>query len=115
MPRYRRSSQDCAGVARAQRGQPADGPDQAALPLAEDAAEIYRSLADRRGEAEALDQIGMAHQRAARSREALAYFQEARILYHDTTDQRGVANTLSHSGIRLLASWALSRCHGPSP
>ena len=29
---------------------------EAALPLAEDAAAIYRSLGDRRGEAEALDQ-----------------------------------------------------------
>ena len=40
---------------------------EAALPLAEDAAGIFRSLADRRGEADALDQIGMAHQRAGRS------------------------------------------------
>ena len=48
----------------------------------------------------------MAHQRAARSREALAYFHEARILYRDAADQRGVANTLSHSGI---ACWQLGR------
>ena len=79
---------------------------EAALPLAEDAATIYRSLADRRGEADALDQIGMAHQRAGRSREALAYFHEARILYRHTGDQDGVATTLSHSGI---ASWQLGR------
>ncbi len=82
------------------------GRHEATLPLAEDAAAIYRSLADRRGEAEALDQVGMAHQRAARSREALAYFHEARILYHDAADQRGVASTLSHSGI---ACWHLGR------
>jgi DNA-binding SARP family transcriptional activator/tetratricopeptide (TPR) repeat protein len=79
---------------------------EAALPLAEDAAGIYRSLADRRGEADALDQIGMAHQRAGRSREALAYFHEARILYRYTADQDGLATTLSHSGI---ASWQLGR------
>ena len=79
---------------------------EAALPLAEDAAAIYRSLADRRGEADALDQAGLAHQRAGRSREALAYFQEARFLYQDTADVRGVATTLSHSGI---ASWWLGR------
>jgi DNA-binding SARP family transcriptional activator len=79
---------------------------EAALPLAEDAAAIYRSLADRRGEADALDQAGLAHQRAGRSREALAYFQEARFLYEDTADTRGVATTLSHSGI---ASWWLGR------
>ena len=32
------------------------------------------------GEANALDQIGQAHQRTARSREALAYFTEAQLL-----------------------------------
>src|ERR1022692_1804344 len=80
------------------------GRHEAALPLAEDAAAIYRSLADRRGEAEALDQIGMAHQRAARCREALAYFHEARLLYHDAADRHGVANSLSHSG---SACWHL--------
>ena len=79
---------------------------EVALPLAEDAAAICRSLADRRGEADALDQIGMAHLRAGRSREALAYYHEARILYRHTGDQDGVATTLSHSGI---ASWQLGR------
>ena len=71
----------------------------AALPLAEDAAAIYRSLADRRGEAESLDQIGLAHQCTARSREALAYFREAQILYHATADRHGEADTQSHAGI----------------
>jgi DNA-binding SARP family transcriptional activator/Tfp pilus assembly protein PilF len=79
---------------------------EAALPLAEDAAAIYRSLADRRGEADALDQAGLAHQRAGRSREALGYFHEARFLYEKTADIRGVAATLSHCGI---ASWWLGR------
>ncbi len=82
------------------------GQHEAALPLAEEAAAIYRSLADRRGEAESLDQIGLAYQRTARSREALAYFQEAEILYHAAADERGVANALSHSGI---ACWHLGR------
>jgi tetratricopeptide (TPR) repeat protein/DNA-binding SARP family transcriptional activator len=82
------------------------GQHEAALALAEEAAEIYRLLADRRGEAESLDQIGLAHQRTARSREALAYFHEAEILYRAASDQRGVANSLSHSGI---ACWHLGR------
>ena len=82
------------------------GRHEAALPLAEDAAAIYRSVGDRRGEAEALDQIGLAHQRAARSREALAYSNEARLLYRDTADAHGVATTVSHSGI---ACWQLGR------
>jgi DNA-binding SARP family transcriptional activator len=76
------------------------------LPLAEDAASIYRSQADRRGEAQALDQIGMAHARVTRYREALAYFHEARIMYRATGDQHGVADTLSHAGI---ACWHLGR------
>jgi DNA-binding SARP family transcriptional activator/tetratricopeptide (TPR) repeat protein len=82
------------------------GRHEAAIPLAEEAAAIYRSLADRRGEAESVDQIGLAHQRTARSREALAYFEEARILYRAAADRRGVADTLSHSGI---ACWHLGR------
>jgi DNA-binding SARP family transcriptional activator len=76
------------------------------LPLAEDAAAIYRSQADRRGEAHALDQIGMAHARTSRYREALAYFHEARILYRAAGDEHGVADTLSHSGITC---WHLGR------
>jgi tetratricopeptide (TPR) repeat protein len=94
------------------------GRHEAALPLAEDAAEIYRSLADRRGEAEALDQIGTAHDRAGRFREALAYFREARLTYLDAAGRtrgdrahadavrHGVARTLSHAGI---VSWQLGR------
>jgi DNA-binding SARP family transcriptional activator/tetratricopeptide (TPR) repeat protein len=82
------------------------GRHEAALPLAEEAAAIYRSLGDRRGEAESLDQIGLAYQRTTRSREALAHFREAQILYGAVGDQRGVANTLSHSGI---ACWHLGR------
>jgi DNA-binding SARP family transcriptional activator len=76
------------------------------LPLAEDAASIYRSRADRRGEAHALDQVGMAHARVTRYREALAYFREARIMYHAVGDQHGVADALSHAGI---ACWHLGR------
>ena len=76
------------------------------LPLAEDAASIYRSQADRRGEAHALDQMGMAHARASRYREALAYFHEARIGYRAAGDEHGVADTLSHSGITC---WHLGR------
>src|SRR5262249_28252771 len=82
------------------------GQHEAAVPLAEEAAAIYRSQADRGGEAASLDQIGLAYQRTARSREALAYFQEARMLYRAAADPRGVADTLSHSGI---ACWHLGR------
>jgi DNA-binding SARP family transcriptional activator/tetratricopeptide (TPR) repeat protein len=76
------------------------------LPLAEDAASIYRAQADSRGEAHALDQMGMAHARTSRYREALAYFHEARILYRAAGDEHGVADTLSHSAITC---WHLGR------
>jgi DNA-binding SARP family transcriptional activator/tetratricopeptide (TPR) repeat protein len=82
------------------------GRHEAMLPLAEDAASIYRSQGDRRGEAHALDQMGMAHARVTRYREALAHFQEARIGYRAAGDQHGLANTLSHSGITC---WHLGR------
>ena len=82
------------------------GRNERARQLAEEAAAIYRSLADPEGEADALDQLGLAYQRTARSREALAYFSEARLLYADTADQRGVAMALNHSGI---ACWHLGR------
>jgi DNA-binding SARP family transcriptional activator/tetratricopeptide (TPR) repeat protein len=76
---------------------------EATLALAEEAAAIYRALGDRRGQAAALDQIGLAYLREARSREALAYFREAEILYRDV-DRRGEADALSHSGV---ACWQL--------
>jgi len=75
------------------------GRHQAALPLAEEAAAIYRSLADQQGEAEALDQMGTAHSRAGRFREALAYFREAGTVYRDTTDRHDEARTLSHLAV----------------
>jgi DNA-binding SARP family transcriptional activator/tetratricopeptide (TPR) repeat protein len=82
------------------------GRHEAMLPLAEDAAAIYRSEADRRGEAHALDQMGMAHARMTHYREALAYFHEARIGYLAVADRHGVADTLSHAGITC---WHLGR------
>ncbi len=79
---------------------------QAMTELAEQAAEICRSLQDDRGLANALDQIGLARQRAGLSRDALAHFQEAQALYDYSGDMRGSAATLSHAGI---ASWHLGR------
>jgi DNA-binding SARP family transcriptional activator/tetratricopeptide (TPR) repeat protein len=82
------------------------GRHEAMLPLAEDAAAIYRSQGDRRGEAHALDQMGMAHARLTRYREALAYFREARHLYRGAEDRHGEATTLAHAGI---VCWHLGR------
>jgi len=74
--------------------------------LAEEAAATYRKLADAEGEADALDQAGLAYFYTARAREALAYFSEARLLYLSAGDQRGVAIALNHSG---MACWHLGR------
>jgi DNA-binding SARP family transcriptional activator len=82
------------------------GRHEAMLPLAEDAAAIYRSQRDQRGEAHALDQMGMAHARTSRYREALAYFHEARHLYRAAEDRHGEATTLAHAGI---VCWYLGR------
>ena len=82
------------------------GRHEAMLPLAEDAAAIYQSQGDQRGEAQALDQMGLAHWRATRYREALAHFDEARHLYRAAADRRGVADTLSHSAVTC---WQLGR------
>jgi tetratricopeptide (TPR) repeat protein/DNA-binding SARP family transcriptional activator len=99
-PRIARASLDLGEVSQQ------TGRYEMALALADDAVAIYRSLANRRGEAEALDQIGTAHSRAGRFREALAYVREAGIAYRDIADRYGVANTLSHAGI---FSWQLGR------
>lgn len=73
---------------------------------AEEAAAIYRSLADRRGEAEALDRFGMIHGHSSGYLQALAYYQEARGAYRSVGDRHGVADTLLHAGI---ACWSLGR------
>src|SRR6201996_4933148 len=82
------------------------GQSEASIPLAEEAAAIYRAQADRGGEARALDLVGAAHFRTARWREAVACFSEARILYRAAADPRGVAETLPHAGI---CGWQLGR------
>jgi DNA-binding SARP family transcriptional activator/tetratricopeptide (TPR) repeat protein len=74
--------------------------------LAENAAEICRSLHDNRGLADALDQIGLARQRAGLAQEALAHFREARALYDDAGDQLGSAASRGHAGI---SCWHLGR------
>jgi DNA-binding SARP family transcriptional activator/tetratricopeptide (TPR) repeat protein len=82
------------------------GEPDASVPLAEEAAGIYRARNDRGGEARALDQLGLAHFRTARWREAIACFSEARILFQTAEDPRGVADTLCHTGV---CGWQLGR------
>jgi tetratricopeptide (TPR) repeat protein len=75
------------------------GHNESALRHAEEAATVYRRLADQRGEAAALDRIGVIHRNSARFREALACHLDARDLYLETGDLHGVAETLDHAGI----------------
>jgi DNA-binding SARP family transcriptional activator/tetratricopeptide (TPR) repeat protein len=82
------------------------GRHDAAIPLAEEAAAICRSLGDLPGEGESLVRIGLGHQRTARPSEALAYYREAQVLYEAAADPRGVASTLMYAGI---ACWHLGR------
>ena len=74
---------------------------------------IYQSLADRHGEAAALDRLGVAFFYSNKSREALAHFNEARSLYEADGDQHGVAITLRHSGVTygdLGRYWTAAAC-----
>jgi tetratricopeptide (TPR) repeat protein len=82
------------------------GQPEESIPLAEEAAAIYRARTDRGGEARALDQVGTAHFRTGRVREAAACFSQARILYQAAEDPRGVADTRCHAGI---CAWQLGR------
>jgi DNA-binding SARP family transcriptional activator/Tfp pilus assembly protein PilF len=82
------------------------GQPEASIPLAEEAAAIYRARGDRPGEARALDQVGVAHFRTGRWREAVACFSEARVRYQSAEDLQGVAETLCHAGV---CGWQLGR------
>ena len=97
-PRIARAARALSAV-RQLTGQP-----EASIPLAQEAAAIYRARADQAGEARTLDLLGLAHFRVARWREAVACFAEARILYQAAADPRGVADTLNHRG---FCDWQL--------
>jgi DNA-binding SARP family transcriptional activator len=108
-----RASRDIADPARVARAALAvsgvrqlTGQPEESIPLAEEAAAIYRAQGDRSGEARALDQVGLAHFRTARWREAVACFAEARILYRAAGDPHGVADTLGHASV---CDWQLGR------
>lgn len=98
-----RDTDDTGGVARASldlslvAGQAGDLP--AAFRHAEQAAAIFKSLADWTGLAETLDQLGTLHRFASRYREALAYHQEASELYRRADDRHGIATTLNNTAL----------------
>jgi tetratricopeptide (TPR) repeat protein len=59
---------------------------------------IYRSLGDRRGEAAALDRLGLVCRNSSRLRDALAHHQEAIDIYRGIGDVHGLADSLVHAG-----------------
>jgi DNA-binding SARP family transcriptional activator/Tfp pilus assembly protein PilF len=75
----------------------------AALQHATEAVVAFGSLGDKRGQAAALDRIGIIHRNAARFRDALAYHQEALDINREAGDQGGVAKALRNAGIALGA------------
>jgi tetratricopeptide (TPR) repeat protein len=77
------------------------GHSEEALQHATGAAATFGSLGDKRGQAAALDRVGIIHRNTARFRDALAYHQEAMDIYRDAGDMRGLAETLAHSGVAL--------------
>jgi DNA-binding SARP family transcriptional activator/tetratricopeptide (TPR) repeat protein len=79
------------------------GRGETALQHALEAAAIYGRLGDRRGQAAALDRVGIIHRNTARFRDALAHHQEAMDIYRDVRDAAGQAKALVHAGVALGA------------
>jgi DNA-binding SARP family transcriptional activator/tetratricopeptide (TPR) repeat protein len=77
------------------------GHSETALQHATEAAVAFGTLGDRRGQAAALDRMGVIHRNAARFREALAHHQEAMDIYREAHDPQGLARTLGHAGTAL--------------
>jgi DNA-binding SARP family transcriptional activator/tetratricopeptide (TPR) repeat protein len=77
------------------------GHGELALQHAAEAATILRTLGDKRGQAAALDRIGIIHRDAAKFRDALACHREAIEIYQETDDRLGLAKALVHAGMTL--------------
>jgi tetratricopeptide (TPR) repeat protein len=69
-----------------------------ALFHAGESVDIYRSLADRRGEAELVDRMGTIRRYMGHTSDALAYHEEALDLYRECGDMHGMAEALFHAG-----------------
>ena len=83
--------------------------DPAELPLFERAAELYRSLGDVRGEAEASFWVGCLHQFIRRDDEiALPHLERSRRLAAEAGDKRTESEALRHLGIAAHAAGRLT-------
>jgi DNA-binding SARP family transcriptional activator/tetratricopeptide (TPR) repeat protein len=79
------------------------GKHEAALQQATDAMAIFRMLADLRGEAAAVDRLGVIHRYSARFRDALAHHQEAMDMHRRIGDDLGIARDVGNMGIAYTA------------
>ncbi|MDW8438775.1 MAG: tetratricopeptide repeat protein, partial [Chloroherpetonaceae bacterium] len=68
-----------------------------ALAALQTALRLYESLNDRQGMANALNNIGNVHYRAADYESALRHYQQSLVIYQETGDKRGIAG--SHGNI----------------
>jgi tetratricopeptide (TPR) repeat protein len=64
---------------------------------------IRRELGDRRGEAYALNDLGIVYQRQGRAEEALASQRESLAIHRDQGDRYGQADSLRELGVTLRA------------
>lgn len=71
--------------------------------LADEALTAYTAQGEQRGQAAALDQLGIICWSSGSARDGLAYYQEAADLYHDTGDQSGMATAVLHVASALGA------------
>jgi tetratricopeptide (TPR) repeat protein len=81
------------------------GRDGEAIAAHQDAAAIYRETADRHGEADALNYLGLALREAGRDGEAIAAHQDAAAIYRETADRHGEADALNN----VKAVWKARR------
>lgn len=70
---------------------------------AEEALTAYISFGDQRGQAAALDQLGIIHWSLGSARDGLAHHQEAADLYRRAGDQSGMARAVMHAAMALGA------------
>ncbi len=75
------------------------GNHEAALQQATDALILHRALGDRKGQAAALDRIGIIHRSSARFRDALAHHQEAMDIHRQIGDGRSLARDFGNAGV----------------
>jgi tetratricopeptide (TPR) repeat protein len=63
----------------------------------------YRRLGDRRGEGNALGNLGLAHVNLGNTRKAIEFYEEALAIHREIGDRRGESNSLGNLGVAYSA------------